>query len=62
MKWRINNMQKLEIVFNDNSKITYIIRNGVDWRSYFQRHSESSIKRAILQKYPLKKNNPIVLV
>jgi hypothetical protein len=55
-------MQKLEIVFNDNSKITYIIRNGVDWRSYFQRHSESSIKRAILQKYPLKKNNPIVLV
>lgn len=54
-------MIKLFIVFKDKCKITYTIKHG-GWEPYFNRHSKSSIKSAILQKYPKKDNEPIILI
>lgn len=56
-------MKKIFIVFNDKSKITYTIkRDSVDHMKYFNRHSKSSMKSAILQIYPKKNNQPIDLL
>lgn len=55
-------MKKLKIVFKDKSKITYTMKDWVPWESYFERHSKSDMKSAVLQQYPLNKNEPIVLV
>lgn len=54
-------MFKLFIIFKDKCKVTYIIRRG-SWVPYFNRHAPSSIKSAILQKYPKKDNEPIILI
>lgn len=55
-------VKKLKIVFKDKSKITYTMKDWVPWESYFERHSKSDMKSAVLQQYPLNKNEPIVLV
>lgn len=55
-------MKKLVIVFKDNSKITYTMKNSIAWEYYFERHSKSSMKSAVLQQYPKKDNEPIILV
>jgi hypothetical protein len=55
-------MKRLKIVFKDGSQITYTIRDYVAWEPYFNRHNKANIKSAVLQKYPLKNNDPIVLV
>ena len=56
-------MKKLEIIFKDKSKVTYTInRKGIDWRKYFCKHNKALIKSAILQEYPKKDNEPIVLI
>jgi len=55
-------MKRLKIIFKDGSQITYTIRDFVAWEPYFTRHNKSSMKSAVLQKYPLKSNEPVVLV
>lgn len=55
-------MKKLKIIFKDKSRITYTMKDSVAWQPYFQRHLKSDIKSAVLQQYPLKKNEPVVLV
>lgn len=55
-------MRKLKIIFKDGSKITYTIKDWVDWGPYFSRHQASSIKSAVFQQYPLKDNKPVILI
>lgn len=55
-------MRKLTIIFKDNSQVKYTIKDSVAWEPYFERHSKSSMKSAILQQYPKKNNKPIVLI
>ena len=55
-------MKKLKIVFKDGSQITYTIRDTVTWEPYFLRRSKLNMKSAVLQKYPLKNNEPVILV
>lgn len=55
-------MKKLKIVFNDNSQIIYTLKNRVDHMQYFNRHSKHQMKNAVLQKYPLKDNQPVLLI
>lgn len=55
-------MRKLTIVFKDNSQVKYTIRDSVDWKPYFKRHAKSSMKSAVLQQYPKKDNQAVVLV
>lgn len=55
-------MRKLFLEFNDGSKITYTIKNSVDWEQYFDRHSKRSMKSAILQQYPKKNYEPVDLL
>lgn len=55
-------MKKLKIVFKDKSKITYTMKDYVDWEQYFNNHFKSDIESAVLQQYPLKNHAPVVLV
>jgi hypothetical protein len=55
-------MKRLKIVFKDGSRITYTMRDYVRWETYFERHDKSRMQSAVLQKYPLKNNEPMVLV
>lgn len=55
-------MKKLIIIFKDKSKVTYTMRDGISYLPYLNRHSRSSIENAVLQQYPKKNNEPIVLV
>lgn len=55
-------MRKLTIIFKDKSKVVYTIRNKIAWLPYLQRHSSFRIESAILQQYPKKDNEPIILV
>lgn len=55
-------MKKLKIVFKDKSQITYTIKDYVPWEPYFERHLKSDMESAILQQYPIKNNEPVVLV
>lgn len=57
-------MKKLFIVFDDNSKITYTIKNSVSWLHYWDRHKymKNRMKSAILQQYPKKDYEPINLL
>lgn len=58
------NLKKLFIVFDDNSKITYTIRDSVSWVPYWDRHKymKNHMKSAILQQYPKKNFEPINLL
>ncbi|MDF2985773.1 MAG: hypothetical protein K0R50_1283 [Eubacterium sp.] len=55
-------MKKLKIVFKDKSRITYTIKDWVPWEPYFANHSKADIASAVLQQYPIKNHEPIVLV
>lgn len=57
-------MRKLFIVFDDNSKITYTIKDSVGWKKYWERHKymKALMKSAILQQYPKKKYEPVNLL
>lgn len=57
-------MKKLFIVFDDNSKITYTIKDSTSWVPYWTRHQDMKkyMKSAILQQYPKKDNEPIDLL
>ena len=55
-------MKRLKIVFKDNSSIVYTIKDCIDYQKYFEKHSKGSMRSAILQQYPLKNNEPVVLV
>ena len=57
-------MKKLTIIFDDNTKITYTIKDSVSWVPYWDRHKyrKNSMKSAILQQYPKKNNDPINLL
>ena len=57
-------MRKLFIVFDDNSKITYTIKDSVSWVPYWDRHKRQKhhMKSAILQQYPKKNYKPIDLI
>ncbi len=57
-------MERLIIVFDDESKIT--VTNKIDGivQNYYERRVRGmpSVKSAVIQKYPKKANPPIVLV
>jgi len=54
-------MRKLFIVCT-HEKVTYTIRNSVSWEKYWDRHkNQSNVISAILQQYPKKDNEPIIL-
>ncbi len=55
-------MKKLIIVFTDKSKVVYTIKDFVRWEPYFERHSKSSIESAIVQQYPKKNFDPMIIV
>lgn len=55
-------MKKLIIEFKDNTKITYTMKNSVAWEPYFNRHLKFNMKSAVLQQYPKKDNQPIILL
>lgn len=55
-------MKRLKIEFKDGSSIIYTMKDYIRWETYFERHSKHSMKSAVLQKYPLKNNEPIILV
>jgi len=55
-------MKKLTIVFKDKSNVVYTMKNSLDCMPYLERHSISNMESAILQQYPKKDNEPIVLV
>lgn len=55
-------MKKLKIVFDDNSKIVYTMKDSVPYLPYFERHLKQSMKSAVLTQYPLKNNKPINLL
>ncbi len=55
-------MKKLKIVFKDKSQITYTMKDNVPWEPYFERHFKSNMESAVLQHYPIKNNEPVVLV
>ncbi len=54
-------MRRLKIIFKDGSRITYTMKDCVAWEPYFERHSKSGMKSAVLQRYPLKRNNEKIL-
>ena len=55
-------MRKLTIIFKDKSRVIYTIKNKVAWLPYFQRHSQQRIESSIMQQYPKKDNEPLILV
>ena len=55
-------MKKLTIVFTDKSKVVYDLKNSDDHFMYFRKHAIYRIKSAVLQQYPKKDNEPIILV
>lgn len=55
-------MKKLFIVCRDGSKVTYTMKNSVDYEPYLKRHLGSRVLSAVLQQYPKKDNKPIVLI
>lgn len=55
-------MRKLHIDFNDGAQVTYKMHDCADPMEYFRRHSNSNMKLAYIQKYPLKNNPPVYLV
>jgi len=57
-----DSMRKLTIIFKDKSRVIYTIKNKVAWLPYFQRHSQQRIESAIMQQYPKKDNEPLILV
>lgn len=53
-------MKKLFVEYNDNSKITYTLKNNVDHMKYVYKHiMDKGIKSITLQEYPKKDNEPI---
>lgn len=56
-------MRKLFVMYDDGSKITYTMKNSVSHQEYFERHiRDRGVKSIILQQYPKKDNEPIVLL
>lgn len=55
-------MKKLIIVCKDGSKVIYTMKNFVDYEHYLKRHLGSGIVSAILQRYPKKDNDPMILI
>lgn len=55
-------MKKLTIICKDKSKVIYTMKNSIDYKPYLTRHLGSSIESAILQQYPKKDNEPVVLI
>lgn len=57
-------MEKLFVIYNDNSKLTVTNKQNDTMLSYFHRKVgyRPGIKSAIIQRYPKNKNEPIVLI
>ncbi len=55
-------MKKLIIVCKYGSKVIYTMKNFVDHEPYLKRHLGSGIVSAILQQYPKKDNEPMILI
>lgn len=54
-------MKKLTIIFKDDSKIVYTMKNSISWSTYFAQHSLRNIKSATLQQYPKKDNEQVII-
>jgi len=57
-------MEKLFVIYNDNSKLTVTNKKNGTMLSYFHRKVgyRPNIKSAIIQPYPKNKHEPIVLI
>jgi len=57
-------MEKLTVIYQDNSRLIVTNKRNDMVLSYFQRNVgyRASIKSAIIQRYPKKSNSPIILI
>lgn len=57
-------MERLTVIYNDNSRLTVTNKTDGKVRGYYDRNvrGRPSIKSAIIQKYPKKAHPPIILV
>ena len=55
-------MKKLTIIFKDKSKVIYTMKNSIDYKQYLARHSVLNAESVVLQQYPKKDNEPLILV
>ena len=57
-------MEKLFVIYNDNSKLTVTKKQNDTMLSYFHRKVgyRPNIKSAIIQRYPKNKHEPIILI
>ena len=54
-------MKKLFVTYDDESTVTYNMKNSVNHMQYVNRHINSScVKSIILKPLPINKNEPIV--
>lgn len=54
-------MKKLFVIYEDDSKTTYTMKDCVDEMKYVNRHINSfNVKSIIFQKYPKKKFEPVI--